>query len=114
MTNGRHRALKQRRQLAVPSATAVAAGSVALAGLAFAGVAAAPGAEARSTQVWDRVAACESTNNWHINTGNGYYGGLQFSQSTWSGYHGGKYASRADLASRTEQILVARRVLAAQ
>jgi len=65
-------------------------------------------------RVWDRVAACESTNNWHINTGNGFYGGLQFSASTWTGYHGGKYASRADKATRLEQIEVARRVLASQ
>jgi nucleoid-associated protein YgaU len=82
--------------------------------MAFAGIAAAPEAAAASARVWDRVASCESTNNWRINTGNGYYGGLQFSQSTWSGYHGGKYAPRADLASRAEQIEVARRVLAAQ
>src|SRR4051812_1980028 len=76
---------------------------------------AAPAAEARNVyRVWDRVAACESGNHWHINTGNGFYGGLQFSASTWSGYHGGKYASRADKATRLEQIEVARRVLASQ
>ena len=114
MARGRHRAPQHRRQLAVPSGTAVAAGSVALAGLAFTGLADASGAEASSNGVWDRVAHCESTNNWHINTGNGFYGGLQFSQSTWAGYHGGKYAPRADLATRLEQIEVARRVLAAQ
>jgi nucleoid-associated protein YgaU len=64
--------------------------------------------------VWDRVASCESSNNWHINTGNGYYGGLQFSAGTWRAYHGGKYAPQANRASRAEQIEVARRVLAAQ
>jgi hypothetical protein len=64
--------------------------------------------------VWGRVAQCESTRRWHINTGNGYYGGLQFSQSTWTAYHGGKYARRADNATRAEQIEVARRVLAFQ
>jgi hypothetical protein len=64
--------------------------------------------------VWGRVAECESSRRWHINTGNGYYGGLQFSRSTWISFHGRKYARRADRASRAEQIEVARRVLAAQ
>ncbi|MGN6753365.1 MAG: ubiquitin-like domain-containing protein [Intrasporangium sp.] len=62
--------------------------------------------------MWDRVAACESGGNWHINTGNGYYGGLQFSTGTWSAYGGGDFASRADLASREQQITVANRVYA--
>jgi resuscitation-promoting factor RpfA len=64
--------------------------------------------------VWDRVAGCESSGRWHINTGNGYYGGLQFSYRTWVGYHGRKYAPRADRATRAQQIEVARRVLAVQ
>lgn len=64
--------------------------------------------------VWGRVAACESSRRWHLNTGNGYYGGLQFSRHTWVGFHGRKYARRADRASRAEQIEVARRVLAVQ
>jgi hypothetical protein len=63
---------------------------------------------------WDAVAQCESGGNWSINTGNGYYGGLQFSQSTWDSFGGGAYASRADLASKSEQITVAERVLDAQ
>jgi len=76
---------------------------------------AAPAAEASNPyRVWDRVASCESGRHWHINTGNGFYGGLQFSASTWRSYHGGKYASRADRATRLEQIEVARRVLASQ
>ncbi|WP_347354974.1 transglycosylase family protein [Intrasporangium sp.] len=62
--------------------------------------------------MWDRVAACESGGNWHINTGNGYYGGLQFSASTWLAYGGADFASRADLASRAQQITVANRVYA--
>ncbi|EWT05689.1 transglycosylase [Intrasporangium chromatireducens Q5-1] len=62
--------------------------------------------------MWDSVAACESGGNWHINTGNGYYGGLQFSASTWLAYGGGDFASRADLASREQQITVANRVYA--
>jgi len=59
---------------------------------------------------WDAVAQCESGGNWHINTGNGFYGGLQFDYSTWLSYGGGQYASRADLASRAEQIAVATRL----
>jgi hypothetical protein len=64
--------------------------------------------------VWNRVASCESGGNWHINTGNGFYGGVQFSSSTWAAYHGHKYAAQANLATKAEQIEVARRVLAAQ
>jgi hypothetical protein len=60
------------------------------------------------------VAECESGGNWSIDTGNGYYGGLQFSASTWLASGGGTYAPRADLASREQQIAVAERVLAAQ
>jgi uncharacterized protein YabE (DUF348 family) len=60
--------------------------------------------------MWDRIAQCESTGNWSINTGNGYYGGLQFDIQTWLGAGGGDFASRADLASRAEQITVANRV----
>ncbi len=64
--------------------------------------------------IWDRIAACESGGNWAINTGNGYYGGLQFTSSTWLGYGGGAYASRADLASRDQQIAIAPKVQASQ
>lgn len=64
--------------------------------------------------VWDKVANCESTNNWDINTGNGFYGGLQFTDSTWDAHGGEKYAGRADNATRMEQIQVARRVLKSQ
>ncbi|MFI6015781.1 transglycosylase family protein [Streptomyces sp. NPDC051243] len=60
------------------------------------------------------MAKCESGGNWHINTGNGHYGGLQFSQRTWVAFGGAKYAPRADLATRTEQITVAKRVVAVQ
>ncbi|KOU34091.1 transglycosylase family protein [Streptomyces sp. WM6378] len=71
-------------------------------------------ADAASVDVWNKVAACESTNNWHINTGNGYYGGLQFSQSTWEAYGGRQYAARADLATRDQQIAIAEKVLKGQ
>ena len=73
----------------------------------------APSASADSHD-WTGVAQCESGGNWSINTGNGYYGGLQFSASTWSAYGGGAYAPRADLASPAEQIAVAERVLVGQ
>lgn len=62
--------------------------------------------------VWDELAACESGGNWAINSGNGYYGGLQFSGSTWLAYGGGQVAPRADLASRDAQITIAARVRA--
>jgi len=70
--------------------------------------------EAASLQTWDRLAQCESSGNWRINTGNGYYGGLQFASSTWRGFGGSTYASRADLATKSEQIAVAERVLKVQ
>jgi len=62
--------------------------------------------------MWDRIAQCESGGNWSINTGNGYYGGLQFNSATWLGSGGGDFAPRADLASRAEQITVANRLYA--
>jgi hypothetical protein len=63
---------------------------------------------------WDAVAMCESGGNWSINTGNGYYGGLQFSAGTWAAYGGTAYAPRADLATKSQQIAVAELVLAGQ
>jgi resuscitation-promoting factor RpfA len=74
-------------------------------------IALAGNAEAAPSSVWDRVAQCESGGNWGTNTGNGYYGGLQFSPSTWRAYGGSGSASGA---SREQQIAVAERVLAAQ
>jgi hypothetical protein len=62
---------------------------------------------------WDHVARCESGGNWHLNTGNGYYGGLQVSARTWASFGGHRYARRPDLASRSEQIDVANRIYAA-
>lgn len=56
---------------------------------------------------WDAIAACESGNDWSINTGNGYYGGLQFSHSTWIAYGGGQFAENAHLTSRENQIAIA-------
>src|ERR1051326_6677355 len=63
---------------------------------------------------WAAIAACESGGNWSTNTGNGFYGGLQFSQGTWDAYGGGQYASTAAGASQSQQIAVAERVLAGQ
>lgn len=60
--------------------------------------------------VWDRLARCESGGNWAANTGNGYYGGLQFDTATWRAYGGGQYAPYAHQASREEQIAVAQRL----
>ncbi|WP_345312129.1 transglycosylase family protein [Gordonia alkaliphila] len=71
-------------------------------------------ASAATDAEWDRVAQCESGGNWAINTGNGYYGGLQFSPSTWTGHGGGQFAPSAHQASKAEQIVVAERVLASQ
>jgi resuscitation-promoting factor RpfA len=89
-------------------------GAAAATALAFGiGVAGAAPAEAATT-VWDRVAQCESGGNWKINTGNGYYGGVQFSARTWKAYGGTTFASRANLATKAEQIAIARRVLAGQ
>jgi len=62
--------------------------------------------------MWDRIAQCESGGRWSINTGNGYYGGLQFDYSTWLSVNGDDFASRADRASRAEQITVANRLYA--
>ena len=63
---------------------------------------------------WDGIAQCESTGNWSINTGNGYYGGLQFDNSTWASGGGLAYASRADLATKDQQIAVAENVAASR
>jgi len=69
-----------------------------------------PGTEAPAVgggSVWDAVASCESGGNWAINTGNGFYGGVQFDLGTWAANGGLRYAPRADLATREEQIAIA-------
>ncbi|OZM79398.1 hypothetical protein CFP66_26720 [Pseudonocardia sp. MH-G8] len=60
--------------------------------------------------MWEQLAACESSGDWGIDTGNGYYGGLQFNEGTWKDYGGTEFAPQAHLATREEQILVAARV----
>ncbi|WP_030869975.1 transglycosylase family protein [Streptomyces sp. NRRL S-37] len=92
--------------------------AIAVAGVTSAAVAAplmaAGSASAATASEWDTVAQCESGGNWSINTGNGYYGGLQFSASTWAAYGGTQYASTADRASKAQQIEIAEKVLAGQ
>jgi len=80
--------------------------------LALSPVVFAQSADAAIGKTWNRLAQCESGGRWHINTGNGYYGGLQFGQRTWAAYGGKSYAPRADIAWRIEQILTAEKVLA--
>ena len=63
---------------------------------------------------WSAIAACESGGNWSTSTGNGFYGGLQFTEGTWLANGGGQYAPSANLATPAEQIAVAERVLASQ
>ncbi|WP_239572096.1 transglycosylase family protein [Streptomyces sp. G44] len=63
---------------------------------------------------WNCLAECESNGRWDANTGNGFYGGLQFWQPTWEEHGGLKYAPRADLATKEEQIKVAEKVLSTQ
>ncbi|MFB8175886.1 transglycosylase family protein [Streptomyces sp. NPDC055966] len=91
---------------------------VALAGVTGAAVAAplmaAGNASAATASEWDAVAQCESGGNWSISTGNGFYGGLQFSASTWAAYGGTAYASTANQATKAQQIAVAEKVLASQ
>ncbi|MER6537533.1 transglycosylase family protein [Streptomyces sp900105755] len=105
---GRHRRYQPNR-INRASLTVTAGG----AGLALP-LAAASSADAASVSTWDRVAACESSGEWGIDSGNGFYGGLQFTQSTWEAYGGTRYAPRADLATKDQQIAVAEKVLDGQ
>ncbi|WP_329534813.1 LysM peptidoglycan-binding domain-containing protein [Streptomyces sp. NBC_01450] len=100
------------RKVRTTRTTAVLAGAALLAPLGL--LAATGNAAAADSGVWDRIAKCESGGNWHINTGNGYYGGLQFSAGTWRAYGGTAYASTADKASKAAQIAVATKVQNAQ
>uniref|UniRef100_UPI0018FE8F4A transglycosylase family protein n=1 Tax=Streptomyces sp. NRRL WC-3742 TaxID=1463934 RepID=UPI0018FE8F4A len=71
-------------------------------------------AHAASLSTWDKVAQCESGGNWSANTGNSYYGGLQFAASTWNAFGGQRYAPYANQATKVQQIIIAQKVLAAQ
>ncbi|MFI8854989.1 transglycosylase family protein [Streptomyces sp. 891-h] len=94
--------------------TAVLTGAGLAAPLALLAATAPTASAAPNDGVWDRIAQCESGGNWQTNTGNGYYGGLQFSAGTWRAYGGGAYAPTADKASKAQQIAVATKVQQAQ
>ncbi|MFF1920519.1 transglycosylase family protein [Streptomyces sp. NPDC058221] len=101
--NGRHRRPRQAPAIIVAAGVTGSAIAIPLLGAA--------GAHAADASTWDRVAECESGGMWSADLGNGYYGGLQFSQEVWKSYGGDSYAPRADLASRSQQIAVAEKVL---
>src|SRR3954454_2696119 len=109
ITMAKHRAPRYVRTRQALAGVPVVAGATVV-GL---GVLSSP-AQAATTHDWTGVAQCESGGDWDINTGNGYYGGLQFSQPTWSGYGGTSLAARADLATPAEQVQIAEKVLAGQ
>ncbi|MER7170818.1 transglycosylase family protein [Streptomyces mesophilus] len=106
---GKHRRLTKGEKAVRAVTLAGVAGTAIAAPLMTAGT-----ASAATTSEWDQVAQCESGGNWSINTGNGYYGGLQFSASTWSGYGGTAYAPTADQATKEQQIAIGEKVLAGQ
>ncbi|MEU2601443.1 transglycosylase family protein [Streptomyces hirsutus] len=99
---------RRTRKTQKPRTAAALAGAALLAPLGM--LASAGSAAAADSGVWDRIARCESGGNWHINTGNGYYGGLQFSASTWRAYGGTAYAPTADRATKAQQIAIAAEV----
>ncbi len=101
--NGRHRRPRQAPAIVVAAGVTGSAIAIPLLG--------ASGATAAEATTWDRVAECESGGMWSADLGNGYYGGLQLSQETWSAYGGTEFAPRADLASRSQQISVAEKIL---
>ncbi|MDO5661409.1 MAG: transglycosylase family protein [Brachybacterium sp.] len=106
----KHRQQSQSRMARGARRAAVTlAGGAVVAGGAFA-----VSVPAQAATGWDEVAQCESGGDWSINTGNGYYGGLQFSQSSWEAVDGTNYAPRADLASKDQQIAAGERLLAIQ
>ncbi|MFE7778011.1 transglycosylase family protein [Streptomyces sp. NPDC057445] len=104
--NGRHRRPRQAPALIVAAGVTGSAIAIPLLG--------AGSASAADTTTWDRVADCESGGMWSADLDNGYYGGLQLSQEQWDEFGGTTYAPRPDLASRSQQIAVAEKVLAAQ
>ncbi|MFD3922677.1 transglycosylase family protein [Streptomyces sp. NPDC058595] len=104
--NGRHRRPRQAPALVVAAGVTGSAIAIPLLG--------ATGASAADATTWDRVAECESGGMWSADLGNGYYGGLQIAQETWADFGGTAYAPTADQASRSQQIAVAEKILAAQ
>ncbi|GGO53112.1 hypothetical protein GCM10012287_38980 [Streptomyces daqingensis] len=110
---GRHRRQSNRRitRRMSRASLAITAGGAAGIALPLVGTGS---AHAASVSTWDKVAECESSGNWSINNGNGFHGGLQFTQSTWSSFGGTKYAPRADQATKDQQIAIAEKVLEGQ
>ncbi|MFF5305518.1 transglycosylase family protein [Streptomyces sp. NPDC013161] len=102
--NGRHRRPRQAPALLVAAGVTGSAIAIPLLGAAA--------ANAADGTTWDKVANCESGGSWSENDGNGYYGGLQMTQDEWDKYGGPDYAPSADLASRSQQIAVAEKILA--
>lgn len=100
---GRHRRPSKPTRIAAAASVTGAAVAVPLMS--------ATGAQAASVDTWDAVAECESGGDWSINTGNGYHGGLQFSQSSWEAAGGTQYAASADQATKEQQIATAERLL---
>jgi nucleoid-associated protein YgaU len=96
------------------SFTRNAVATAAIAGAAIAVPVMMAGSASADSVNWTAIANCESSGNWAADTGNGFYGGLQFTQSTWDAYGGDQYASSANLASEADQITVAESVLAGQ
>jgi nucleoid-associated protein YgaU len=96
------------------SFTRRAVATAAIAGAAIAIPVAMAGTASADSVNWTAIANCESSGNWAADTGNGFYGGLQFTQSTWDAYGGDQYAASANLASEADQITVAEAVLAGQ
>ncbi|MET8166100.1 transglycosylase family protein [Streptomyces sp. NPDC005329] len=103
--NGRHRRPRQAPALLV--AAGVTGSAIAIPLLAASGASAADGT------VWDKVAQCETGGSWSADEGGGEYGGLSLTQKDWEAYGGLDYATSPDLASRSQQIAVAQKVLAA-
>lgn len=101
--NGRHRRPRQAPALIVAAGVAGSAIAIPLLG--------ATSASAADAATWDKLAECESGGSWSADPGNGYYGGLQFSQELWEEYGGLDFAPSADQASRSQQISVAEDVL---
>ncbi|WP_443049508.1 transglycosylase family protein [Streptomyces sp. HD] len=101
--NGRHRRPRQAPALLVAAGVTGSAIAIPLLG--------ATGASAAEGNVWDKVADCESGGSWSADKGNGRYGGLQLTQDDWDKYGGLDYAPSADLASRSQQIAVAQKIL---
>ncbi len=99
---------------AIPGTAPAAPASAPQAGPAAPAQAATPVPASSDGVNWSAIAACESGGDWSADTGNGFYGGLQFTEQTWLAYGGGQYASSANLASPAQQIAVAQRVLAGQ